>query len=144
MHPMPHSYRVSASALAEGSVDLETADVPPLASAAPPEFDGPGGHWSPETLLTAAVADCFVLSFRAVATASRFPYLKLECAVEGTLDRVERQTRFTGFRLHAKLEIEASADEQRAVTLLQKAESVCLVSNSLNTPTHLTTEIVRR
>jgi hypothetical protein len=33
----------------------------------PREFDGRGNQWSPESLLAAALADCFVLSFRAVA-----------------------------------------------------------------------------
>ena len=35
-----------------------------IESAPPKEFDGPGDQWSPEQLLTAAVADCFVLNFR--------------------------------------------------------------------------------
>jgi organic hydroperoxide reductase OsmC/OhrA len=31
------------------------------------QLGGPGGQWSPETLLVAAAAECFILTFRAVA-----------------------------------------------------------------------------
>ena len=39
------------------------------------------------TLLIAAVADCFILTFRAVARASRFEWISLGCTVDGVLDR---------------------------------------------------------
>jgi organic hydroperoxide reductase OsmC/OhrA len=142
MQPMPHHYQVDASAAADGDVTLSSGQLEDLPSAAPPEFDGPGGRWSPETLLTAAVADCFVLSFRAVAAASSFAFEHLDCSVTGTLDRIDRRTAFTGFDLHARLTIGAGEDGDRAQRLLEKAEALCLVSNSLTAPVHLTTEIV--
>ena len=43
-------------------------------SSAPVEFDGPGDRWSPETLLIAAIADCFILTFRAIACATRMDW----------------------------------------------------------------------
>ncbi|HSG89772.1 MAG TPA: OsmC family protein [Pseudomonadales bacterium] len=143
MQPMPHHYQVRAHATAEGDVTLSADTLPDLASAAPPEFDGPGGRWSPETLLTAAVADCFVLSFRAVATASAFAYAKLACSVTGTLDRIDRRTAFTAFEVHVQLTLAADGDDERARSLLEKAEALCLVSNSLNAPTTLQIEILR-
>ena len=48
--------------------------LPDLETAPPPEFDGPGGLWSPENLLCAAVADCFILTFRAIASFSRLSW----------------------------------------------------------------------
>jgi organic hydroperoxide reductase OsmC/OhrA len=38
----------------------------------------PGNAWSPETSLVAAVADCFILTFRGVAQAAKFPWESLE------------------------------------------------------------------
>lgn len=142
MHPFPHHYAVRATARPAGSVALESAGLPALPSDGPAEFDGPGTLWSPETLLTAALADCFVLSFRAVAAASRFDWRSLHCEAEGTLDRVERVTQFTAFRLRARLELPAGADEARARRLLEKAEQVCLISASLKAAIHLEAELV--
>lgn len=141
MHPLPHHYTVRAAVAPAGPVALEATALPALPSDAPAEFGGPGTLWSPETLLTAALADCFVLSFRAVAAASRFDWTALHCEVEGTLDRVERVTQFTGFRLRARLELPPGSDEARATRLLEKAEQVCLISASLKAPRHLEAEI---
>ena len=70
MHDFPHHYAVSATAETASNVSLSSEDVAAIESAPPVEFGGPGGHWSPESLLVAAVADCFVLSFPAIARAS--------------------------------------------------------------------------
>ncbi len=131
MQDLPHHYVVAASASADSAVVLETDGVGELASEAPVEFGGPGGHWSPESLLVAAVADCFVLSFRAIARASRFEWNALSCNVVGTLDRVERVMQFTDFAIRAELEVPAGADLDKAKRLLDKAEQACLITNSL-------------
>lgn len=142
MHPYPHTYRTTATANADGLVTVASPGLPDLASSPPPEFDGPEGHWSPETLLCAAVADCFVLSFRAVARGSKFDWKTLDCRVEGILDRVDGTTRFTRYVTRATLTVPAGTDRARAQQLLEKAEHVCLISNSLNGATELACEIV--
>ncbi len=137
MHPYPHLYQVRAAARPDGDVPLDSDRLPTLATNAPAEFDGPGDRWSPETLLCGAVADCFLLSFRAVARASKLEWNALDCQVEGTLDRVEGKTRFTRLHVKATLRVPAGTDEARAVKLLEKAEQVCLISNSLLAERHL-------
>ncbi|MGH0029303.1 MAG: OsmC family protein [Myxococcota bacterium] len=141
MQDLPHRYSVSALADTEGDVDLESEALPSLVSAPPAEFGGPGGRWSPETLLVAAVADCFVLTFRAIARASKLPWVSLRCEVEGTLDRVERVTRFTEFRVRASLRVPPDVDEERAQRLLARAEQTCLITNSLVAESHLSASV---
>ena len=131
MHPYPHRYTVESTAASSGDVTLTSTGLPALASAPPPEFDGPGGRWSPEHLLVAAVADCLVLSFRGVARANKFEWHSLDCSVEGTLNKVEGRTRFTHMVARATLRVPAGTDEAKAKQLLERAEHVCLVSNSL-------------
>lgn len=143
MQAYPHHYRVRASAEADGLVATASAGLPTLSSAPPPEYGGPGGQWSPETLLMAAVADCFVLSFRAIARASNLPWDVIECRAEGLLDRVETVVKFTAVELHATLTLPADGDEGRAHRLLEKAEETCLVTNSLNVTPTLAVTIVR-
>jgi organic hydroperoxide reductase OsmC/OhrA len=131
VHPYPHLYRVSASGSSAGEVSVASPQLTPIATTPPPEFDGPPGHWSPETLLCAAVADCFILTFRSVSRVARFEWLKLECRVEGTLERVENQAQFTRFASLATLTVPPGADAAKARALLERAEHACLVSNSL-------------
>jgi len=131
MHPYLHLYTVESTAASSGDVTLTSTGLPALASAPPPEFDGPGGRWSPEHLLVAAVADCLVLSFRGVARANKFEWHSLDCSVEGTLNKVEGRTRFTHMVARATLRVPAGTDEAKAKQLLERAEHVCLVSNSL-------------
>ena len=131
MHPYPHLYTVQASASPTGDVPVSSAGLPALATAPPAEFDGPGNRWSPETLLVAAVADCFLLSFRGVARANKFAWDSLECSVEGKLDKVEGKTHFTHYLVRATLRAPVGTDEAKARQLLARAEHVCLISNSL-------------
>jgi organic hydroperoxide reductase OsmC/OhrA len=142
MQDLPHHYSVSAAATPEGEVTLASQGLASLASSAPVEFGGPGGRWSPETLLVAAVADCFTLSFRAVATASKLAWTSLDVRAIGTLDKVERATRFTKIDVRAALSVPAGVDAARAQRLLERAEQICLVSNSLVCPRHLEASVV--
>ncbi len=143
MQQLPHSYVVSASAEAESNVTLSSDGLESVMSAPPEAFGGPGDLWSPETLLVAAVADCFILSFRAIARASAFSWSDLQCRVDGTLDKVDRENRFVAFMVHASLTIGSDADEAKGEKLLHKAEQLCLITNSLIADSHLSVEIIK-
>ena len=137
MQPFPHHYAATVKGATEGEVELNAAGLSPVHSASPAEFDGPGDRWSPETLLVAAVGDCLILTFRAVARASGLAWNSLECDVTGTLDRIERTTRFVAFDIQARLLVPGNTSPERARQVLDKAERSCLISNSLNAATHL-------
>ena len=142
MQGYPHFYVASASAVNEGNVVVTGEGLPDLETASPPQFDGPLGVWSPETLFSAAVADCFILTFRAIARASKFEWTSLECNVEGILDRPERTTYFTAFNVHAVLHLPNDTKIELAQRLLEKAEHVCLITASLKSEIALTTEVL--
>ena len=113
MQPLPHQYRVKGAGRITGEVELTAERLTMLQSASPAEFDGPGDRWSPETLLVGAVADCFILTFRAIAKASRLSWISLDCDVTGYLV------------------VPAGRDADRARQALEKAERNCLISRSL-------------
>jgi len=142
MKAYPHLYRVAAKAAPEGEVLLSSAGLQDLHSAPPAEFDGPGDRWSPETLLAGAIIDCFILTFRAVARAGKLPWISLDCDIEGTLERDQGVTRFTGFRINARLGVPAGADVEAAERAMHKAEANCLISNSLLAHPELTASVV--
>ena len=141
MHEFPHHYAVEAAASVDSTVGLDSPGLVRIETAGPAEFGGPGNLWSPETLLVGAVADCFVLSFRAIARKARLEWKSLACNVVGDLDRVDGVTQFTGFDVHAALEIPPGIEHSRAVRLLEKAEQHCLITNSLKAGTHLDADV---
>ena len=138
---MAHQFSISAGAKPDGLVALRGDGLPEIESGPPTEFGGSGEQWSPEDLLVGAVADCFVLSFRAIAAASKFTWAELQCDVTGTLDKVERATQFTALHVKATLKIPADADADRAKRLLEKAKQTCFITNSLKAETELEIDI---
>jgi organic hydroperoxide reductase OsmC/OhrA len=142
MQPLPHHYLISASVRAGGDASLSAAGLPGIESAPPAEFGGPGSLWSPETLLVASIANCFVLTLRAVARAAGFRWLSVECHVEGVLERVEGVAQFSRFVTHATLSVPNGTDEAAARRLLERAEHACLIGNSLRGARRLEATIV--
>ena len=144
MQEFPHHYVVKATADTDSNVLLESPGLESLTSAGPAEFGGPGDVWSPETLLVAAVADCFILSFRAIARGSKMDWISLACDVVGDLDRIDKVTQFTAFRLKVKLEVPEGIREGKAERLLERAEKSCLITNSMKAESTLDYEVIVR
>ncbi len=139
---LPHHYIAHASGGAEGVVNVSGRNTPELECAPPIEFGGPGDLWSPEELLLAAVANCFVLSFRAIARASRLEWSGLACDVQGTLDKAEGGLQFTRLEVSAQLTLTDATQKDKAARLLEKAEQSCLITNSLKSDCQLNYDIV--
>ena len=116
---MAHEFNATATLDPESHVTIDFDGLPSIESEPPKEFGGSGEKWSPEDLLVAAVADCFVLSFKAVAAASKFQWTTISCSVTGTLDKVERATQFTALSIKPSLTVPQDADVDRAKALLE-------------------------
>src|SRR5512139_1158188 len=142
MHPYPHLYEAAAEGAPTELVQVTSAGLPTIQTTPPPQFDGPAGNWSPETLLCASVADCLILTFRAIARASKFEWHRLSCRVEGTLERVDGISRFTRFVSHVTLQVPPGTDAARAKLLLEKSEHGCLIANSLTGQRELVAQII--
>ena len=142
MHAYPHLYTASAAAGPSGGVAVTSPGLPEIATAPPPEFDGPGGTWSPEALLCASLADCFILTFRALAKGSKFEWIGLDCRVDGVLEKADGVTRFTKYTTYATLKVARESDVAKGRTLLERAERYCLVSNSVNGTRAMVAEVV--
>lgn len=130
-----HTYRVVAWWNA-GKTGLAKSDSAPNAIhfAAPPQFGGLEGRWSPEDLLLCAVAGCFTTTFRALADYSKFQYTDLEVEVEATVKKAESGYEFTRILIRPTLTISKLEERPRADRLLEKAKRLCLVSRALGMP----------
>lgn len=144
MHPYPHTYNALAAGDPTGLVAITSPQLPSIQTAPPLEFDGPGGVWSPETLLCAALADCFILTFRSISRAAKLEWLRLDCRVDGVLERVERTSQFTRFTNIVTLVVPPGTDVAAARKLLEQAEHGCLIANSVRGSRTLTAEVMTR
>ncbi len=141
MQALPHQYTAKAIASSSSTVTTKIDNIADLEMAAPANFGGPGDLISPEDLQTAAVASCLILSFRAIARASKLEWEALEVEVNGTLEQVERVVQFTEFHTVARLSLPAGSGRDKAVRILEKADKSCLITNSLKAQSHLEIEI---
>ena len=130
-----HTYRVVAW-WSSAKTGLAKSDSAPNAIhfAAPPQFGGLEGRWSPEDLLLCAVASCFTTTFRALAEYSKFEYTDLEVEVSGTVRKAESGYAFEKITLRPTLKLAREEEHPRADRLLDKAKRLCLISRALAVP----------
>lgn len=128
-----HTYHVTAW-WASGQTGITKSDSAPNAVhfAAPPQFGGLEGRWSPEDLLLSAVASCFTTTFQAVARYSKFDFLDLEVQVEGVVGKTGSGYAFSGMVIRPKLTVSDENAQARGLELLKKAKGLCLVSRAVN------------
>jgi peroxiredoxin-like protein len=141
--PTTYAYRTTARWTEHKRGIVEGEGIPRTINfAAPPEFGGEPGLWTPEHLLLAAVSTCYVATLRAVSEASKAEFHSLELTVEGTIEKQEGGFRFTRVLLRPVVTIEKENERERMGRLLEKAERVCLVSRSLSCTILLEPKIV--
>jgi len=97
----------------------------------PPAFGGLEGRWTPEDLLLSAIASCYTITFRTLAEHSKFEYIDLQVEVEGAISKTETGYTFGEVLVRAHLMIPQEAEQARAIKLLNKAKSLCMVSRAL-------------
>jgi len=118
-----------------GQAGIARSDSAPNAIhfAAPPQFGGLEGRWTPEDLLMTALASCFTTTFHAIAGSSKFEYTDLAVGAEGTIDKTDNGYCFSEIVIRPCLTIPNEGQRQRAISLLDKAKALCLVSRALAT-----------
>lgn len=130
-----HKYKIrtTSSTVRSGLVFIEGIE-PSIEFSAPPEFKGKAGYWTPEHLLVAAVASCYVSSFSGAAFNSNLEFVTLELEAEGGLEQDEVGWRFREVTLRPRLTIARADQHALANRLLHKAKQNCLVGRSLSCP----------
>ena len=100
--------------------------------ATPPQFPkGIPGIWSPEHLFTAAVSSCFMTTFLSIAENSKLNFTSFRCDANGKLDQADGKLQMTEVIVKPFLIISDEKDRDRAMRVLVKTESACLITNSI-------------
>ena len=109
---------------------------------APPEFGGEPGVWTPEDFLLAAVASCFIETFKAVARASKLEFQGIEVGVDGVIEKEAGGLRFTKIYIRPTLILYDDPARELALRVLTKCERGCLVVRSLSSTIELESKIL--
>jgi len=141
MAALPETFNVRADMAPDSHVTARIEGLPEVEVAPPASFGGPGDRITPEDLLVAAVASCFLLSFKAVARASKLEWRRVAVSVSGMLDKVERTTLFTRFDTRVELELADPSQRDAAQRVVEKSEQICFVTNSLKSEHRLQADI---
>ena len=132
-----HTYLVTATWEGGRRGEVAAEDIrPPIHFSTPAEFKGDPGYWTPEHLLLASVASCYVATFYALAE-SKLGFLGLEILVEGTLGKPEGKLQFTSIVLKPTVNIARHEDGELTNRLLTKAHEGCLIARTLACPVQL-------
>jgi organic hydroperoxide reductase OsmC/OhrA len=138
-HPS-HRFQARIERTAAGKSLVEAEGRPSLTGGAPPEFGGSPELWSPEHLLVASVALCFVSTLEWFARRKELPITSLICEGDGTVDKDPGGLAFSAIHLKVRLTVPAG-HAAAAATLVDRAKQACLVSRSLRTPVDLELDV---
>ncbi|MBU6153152.1 MAG: OsmC family protein [Bdellovibrionales bacterium] len=131
----PLSFKVSSSATQgiQASWSTRADAMPePVLMAIPPEFEGPGGGFSPEDIYAFALMNCFIATFKVIAEKSKLEYKTLHTEATLTVDRNESGVPWMK-ALHLKVELGGAQDQDRTKRLLEKTSQSCMILNSVKT-----------
>ena len=103
-----------------------------LDAAIPPEFDGPGGGYSPEDFYVLALQNCFMATFKVFAEKSALNFSELQCAARLEVDR-DPNGRPWMARLHLQARLSGVSQKEKAQRLLEKTSQSCMILNSVKT-----------
>lgn len=100
--------------------------------AIPPEFEGPGGGFSPEDLYAMALSNCFVATFKVIAERSRVTFGEIRTRSRLIVDRDEAGRPWMS-KLELQIEVTEAKDVDRMRRLLEKTSGQCMILNSVKT-----------
>lgn len=126
-----YTYRTSVKWTGQKMGAASSPGKPDVQVATPPEFKGHEGIWSPEDLFVASVNVCLMTTFLAIAERAGLPLAGYSCEADGRLELVDGKFQVTSIALSPKVTLKDGADAGKVGELLAKAESNCLISNSI-------------
>ena len=111
--------------------------------ATPPEFPkGVSNIWSPEHLYVASINICLMTTFVAVAENSKLEIESFSCEATGKLEKVDGKFMISEVELKPTIKIKFEKDRERAERIINKAENLCLISNSVKSKIVLNSQII--
>lgn len=129
--PMKFEVEAASSAGANSLWTAQSGTLPPIPSAIPPEFNGPGGGYSPEDLFALALLNCLIATFKVYCEKSNVTFLEIRGKASLTVDRIAGQSGFMMTQVDIFFDVLQASDPEKGEKLLDGAIKDCAVSNSI-------------
>ncbi len=133
MTKFPLKFKVNASAK-EGISSQWAAEadaLPPIPSAIPPEFSGPGGGYSPEDLFGIALINCLIALYKVYSERAKVSFKQIQVGATVVADKQPSESSFVITEINLSFHILGASDKQRAREVLDQAIKDCPISNSI-------------
>ncbi len=117
------------------------AGKPAIEVATPPEFGGPENIWTPEDLLTSAVATCIMTSALFFIGRAKIQMRSYKSNAVGTMEKTAAGLEITRIEVTVSIELEDPAQEEAVRKAMEQAEKTCPLSNSLKCPVALVVNV---
>lgn len=140
--PKRYTYKVEVEWKGEKKAFARSEGKPVLEVATPPEFKGHLGIWSPEDFFVESVNSCVMTTFLSFAERAAISLARYSSEAEGVLELKEKGFVFTTILVKPKIAVRSEEDRAKALELLHKSESACLISNSIKSEVTIDPEVV--
>lgn len=129
--PIKFEVQANSSGGIKSTWTAQSALLPPIPSAIPPEFSGPGGGYSPEDLFALAVLNCLIATYKVYCEKSQVRIGAIQGRAVLTVDKNPGQAGFAMTHLDIFLDVREASDPEKGRRLLDAAIKDCAVSNSI-------------
>ena len=135
MIKFPMKFEAVASALQgiQTQWSAQSDQLPPIPSAIPPEFMGPGGGYSPEDLFGLAILNCLIATFKVYAEKSKATFSEIKGRIIVMVDKNQTDPGFAITQAEVFFDVTGASDVEKVRKLLEAAIRDCAVSNSVKT-----------
>ena len=103
----------------------------PLLFGSPPEFGGTDLTWSPEHLLAASIASCYITTFMSFAKRMKVTVTDFNISCNSEFEKRRNGFEATRFILHPIVELHGNPEQQILDNLFEKTKKYCFISNSV-------------
>ncbi|MBC7538476.1 MAG: OsmC family protein [Bacteriovorax sp.] len=103
-----------------------------ITMAIPPEFEGPGGTYSPEDLYAMSLMNCYLATFKYIAEKSKLNYVAIKGKATLFVDKGLEKAPWME-RVEVQISLTGCPQKERALALMEKTKSHCMIINSVKT-----------
>ena len=128
-------HEVTISGAGDGGEAEDLGRPQPIAGSSDSAFRGDPGRWNPEQLLTAALAQCHMLSYLHVCAAAGIVVTGYTDEAHGTMtETTDGGGHFTEVVLRPRVTVATADMVDKAAALHREAHEKCFIASSVNFP----------